>query len=83
MRGIRIERASEREEEGQSVRLVLKGGKEKSEVYNFYFWPKCTFSPSILTFFHFSPYILFLSFLVPKPINAGHLSPCSTILLPN
>ena len=36
---------------------------------------KCTFSPYILTFFHFNSYILFLPLLVPKPINAGHLSP--------
>ena len=36
---------------------------------------KCTFNPYILTFFHFSPYILFLPLLVSKPINAGHLSP--------
>ena len=36
---------------------------------------KCTFSPYILTFFHFSPYILFLPLLVPKPIYEGHLSP--------
>ena len=36
---------------------------------------KCTFSPYILTFFHFSPYTLFFPFLVPKPINARHLSP--------
>ena len=36
---------------------------------------KCTFSPYILTFFHFSLYILFLPLLVPKPINAGYLSP--------
>ena len=31
---------------------------------------KCTFSPYILTFFHFRPYILILPLLVPKPINA-------------
>ena len=36
---------------------------------------KCTFSPYILAFFHFSPYIFILLFLVPKPINALHLSP--------
>ena len=44
---------------------------------------KYTFNPYILTFFHFSLYILFLPLLVPKPINAGHLSPWSTILSPN
>ena len=38
---------------------------------------KCTFSPYILTFFHFSPYILFLPLLVPKSIYAFHLSPWS------
>ena len=38
-------------------------------------WRKSTFSLYILTFFHFSPYILFLPLLVPKSINAGHLSP--------
>ena len=37
---------------------------------------KCTFSPYILTFFHFSPYIFILPLLVPKPINGWHLSPC-------
>ena len=31
---------------------------------------KCTFSSYILTFFHFSPYILILPLLVSKPINA-------------
>ena len=31
---------------------------------------KYIFSPYILTFFHFSLYILFLPLLVPKPINA-------------
>ena len=36
---------------------------------------KCTFSPYILTFFHFSPYILFFPLLVPKSINAFHFSP--------
>ena len=36
---------------------------------------KCTFSPYILNFFHFSLYILFLPLLVPKPINTGHLNP--------
>ena len=36
---------------------------------------KCTFSPYILTFFHFSSYILILPFLVPKSINAFHFSP--------
>ena len=38
---------------------------------------KCTFSLYILTFFffHFGPYILILPLLVPKPINAWHLSP--------
>ena len=36
------------------------------------FWRKCTFN--ILHFFHFGLYILFLSFLVSKPINAWHLS---------
>ena len=41
----------------------------------YYFRHKCIFSPYIFTFFHFSPYILFLSLLVPKPINAPHLSP--------
>ena len=30
---------------------------------------KCTFSPYILAFFYFGPYILILSLLVPKPIN--------------
>ena len=34
---------------------------------------KYTFSPYILHFFHFGPYILFLPLLVPKPINAWHL----------
>ena len=38
-------------------------------------WRKCTFSPYILTFFHFGPYIFILPLLVPKPINAWHLSP--------
>ena len=32
-------------------------------------WHKCTFSPYILAFFHFSPYILILPLLVPEPIN--------------
>ena len=36
---------------------------------------KCTFSPYILAFFHFSPYIFILPFLVHKLINALHLSP--------
>ena len=36
---------------------------------------KCTFSPYILIFFHFGPYIFILQLLVPKPINAWHLSP--------
>ena len=38
---------------------------------------KCTFSPYILTFFffHFSPYILILPLLVPKPINACYFHP--------
>ena len=35
----------------------------------FFFWHKCTFSPYLMHFFHFSPYILFLSLLVPKLIN--------------
>ena len=35
-----------------------------------FFRRKCTFSPYILTFFHFSPYILILPLLVFKPINA-------------
>ena len=39
------------------------------------FLRKCTFSPYILTFFHFGPYILILSFLVPKPINACYFRP--------
>ena len=34
---------------------------------------KCTFSPYILHFFHFDPYILFLPLSIPKPINAWHL----------
>ena len=38
-------------------------------------WRKYTFSSYILTFFHFSPYILFLPLLIPKSINAKHLSP--------
>ena len=53
-----------------SVRLQ---NREKSECK--YCRRKCTFSLYILIFFHFSPYILFLPLLVPKPINAGHLSP--------
>ena len=36
---------------------------------------KCTFNLYILTFFHFSPYILFLPLLVPKSIYAFYLSP--------
>ena len=36
---------------------------------------KCTFSPYILTFFHFGPYILILPLLVPKPINACYFRP--------
>ena len=36
---------------------------------------KCTFNLYILTFFHFSSYILFLPLFFPKPINMGHLSP--------
>ena len=36
---------------------------------------KCTFSSYILLFFHFGLYILFLPLLVPKLINAWHLSP--------
>ena len=39
------------------------------------FWCKSTFSPYILVFFHFSPYILILPLLVLKPINTcyfGH-----------
>ena len=36
---------------------------------------KCTFSPYILVFFHFSPYILILPLLVPKPINACYFHP--------
>ena len=35
---------------------------------------KCTFSSYILTFFHFSHYIFILPLLVPKSINALHLS---------
>ena len=38
-------------------------------------WRKCIFSPYILAFFLFSPYILFLPLLVPKPINAFHFRP--------
>ena len=37
---------------------------------------KCIFSPYILTFFHFGPYIFISPLLVPKPINMWHLSPC-------
>ena len=33
-------------------------------------------------FFYFSPYILFLPLLVPKPINALHFSPWKPILSP-
>ena len=36
---------------------------------------KCTFSPYILTFFHFSPYIFILPLLVSKPINACYFRP--------
>ena len=32
-------------------------------------WCKCTFSPYILAFFHFSSYIFILPLLVPKPIT--------------
>ena len=40
------------------------------------FWLcKYTFSPYILAFFHFGPYIFILPLLVPKPINVWHLSP--------
>ena len=35
-------------------------------VTSFLKWGNCTFSPYILTFFHFSPYILFFPLLVPK-----------------
>ena len=41
----------------------------------FFFWRKCTFSPYILAFFHFSPYILILPLLVSKPINACYFRP--------
>ena len=36
---------------------------------------KCTFSPYILVFFHFGPYILILPLLVPKPINECYFRP--------
>ena len=36
---------------------------------------KCIFSPYILAFFYFGPYIFILPLLIPKPINAWHLSP--------
>ena len=39
------------------------------------FMCKCTFSPYILTFFHFGPYILILPLLVPKSINACYFRP--------
>ena len=50
-------------------------------IYQFFFlffifsWHKCIFSPYILTFFHFGPYILILPLLVPKPINACYFRP--------
>ena len=34
---------------------------------------ECTFSPYILAFFHFGPYIFISSLLVPKSINACYL----------
>ena len=36
---------------------------------------KCTFSPYILIFFHFSLYILFFPLLVPKLINTCYFRP--------
>ena len=44
----------------------------KKSFSSFCFRRKCTFSPYILAFFHFSPYILILSLLVPKSINTFH-----------
>ena len=40
----------------------------------FRYWRKCTFSPYILVFFHFGPYIFISPLLVPKPINACYFS---------
>ena len=37
-----------------------------------FFRRKCTFSPYVMAFFHFSPYILILPLLVYKSINAFH-----------
>ena len=41
----------------------------------FFIGCKCTFSPYILVFFHFSPYILILPLLVPKSTNAFFFGP--------
>ena len=38
------------------------------------YWRKCIFSPYILYFFYINHYILFLSFLIPKPIKTWQLS---------
>ena len=61
------------------VEVEVKVEEEQEEVLHFFFFffflCKCTFSSYILTFFHFNAYVLFLSFLVPKPINTGHLNP--------
>ena len=50
-------------------------GNYKTLLLAIIFRRKCTFSPYILTFFHFSPYILILPLLVPKPINACYFHP--------
>ena len=53
--------------------LVLGGGIGDLDCRRYFLFlhrHNCTFNTYILTFFHFSPYILFLPLLVPKPINA-------------
>ena len=44
-------------------------------IVNGKYWRKYTFNFYVLTFFHFGPYIFILPLLIPKPINAWHLSP--------
>ena len=56
-----------------SQEILLVEGSMKGATPHFHFIifrRKCTFSPYILAFFHFDPYILILPLLVPKPINA-------------
>ena len=49
--------------------------KDNKHILIFIFWRKYTFSPYILTFFHFGPYILILPLLVLKSIKLVILVP--------